>query len=296
MEVHGSDSQSSVALGGTSRGIFQSISFRNTSYFSEMFIDGAEDEPYNVTLKSLNGPLLQVHINNLKLTKCKDGFEWHRSINRCRCIKNEPGISRCSKDRTKVFIRKGYWAGLVGKNKTFITSPCPDFYCDCPYDDDTHLGYECLFQRGNMCNIFRDGSSTLCGKCKQNYTVVLGCSVCSDKCNNYWLFIIIAYGAGILLLVMVIMAINVDAFTGYLNCWLYFYQALPYLVKGGNQNPFIGFLNIVIALSNLQVHFSKEHGICLAKDLNDADKLMLEYTVPVFALVVAFVLAFFVRR
>ena len=137
MEVHGNNSLSTVALGGTSRGTFQSISrntSQNTSYISEMSIDGAEDEPYHVTLKSLNGPLVQVHIDNLRLTKCRDGFKWHSDINRCSCIGHDaqPGISRCSKDRTKVFIRKGYWAGLVGANKTFITHPCPDSYCSCP--------------------------------------------------------------------------------------------------------------------------------------------------------------------
>ena len=69
-----------------------------------------------------------------------------------------------------------------------------------------------------MCNSSRDGSSILCGKCRLNYTVVLGCSVCLDDCSYWSVFIIIAYGAAILLLVMVIMAINVNAFTGYLNC------------------------------------------------------------------------------
>lgn len=91
------------------------------------------------------------------------------------------------------------------------------------------------------------------------------------------------------------MAINVDAFTGYLNCWLYFYQVLPYIIKGGNQSPFIGLLKEVFALSILQIH-SGNNGICLAKGLDDADKLMLEYAVPVFALVVVFLLTIIVKR
>ena len=70
---------------------------------------------------------------------------------------------------------------------------------------------------------------------------------------------------------------------------------LPYLIKEGSPNPFVCFLKTIIALSNLQVYI-EDHGICLAKDLNDADKLVLECAVPVFALVVVFVLAYLVRR
>ena len=74
-----------------------------------------------------------------------------------------------------------------------------------------------------MCNKDRDPDSFLCGSCKKNWTVLIGSEECGP-CTNWGLLWVVLYAAILLVLVMLIMLINLDVFTGYLNAWLYSYQ------------------------------------------------------------------------
>ena len=128
-----------------------------------------------------------------------------------------------------------------------------------------------------MCQNGRNQSSTLCGKCSHNHSITFGSEACFANCKYWNLFYLILIGAVLIILVILIMLINVDFFTGYLNAWLYSYQVMNLLTPDGFE--FDRFIRFVIGLSDIQLHLYN-HGFCLAKGLDDADKLMIMYALP----------------
>ena len=83
---------------------------------------------------------------------------------------------------------------------------------------------------------------------------------------------------------------SVDIFTGHLNCFLYFYQVLPYIVNRFNiQTPsnfrsVRDFINLFVYLSNLQVPTENLLTICPGPfKFDNADKLMLQYIIPLYS-------------
>ena len=86
---------------------------------------------------------------------------------------------------------------------------------------------------------------------------------------------------------MLIMRINLDFFTGYLNAWLYSYQVMKVITPAGfNFDPFIEF---VIGLANFQLKIGS--GVCFAAGLDDADKLAIMYALPTYVLLLVILLA-----
>ena len=215
----GSSKGSSDAQIGTASSLFLS-----DEGISNVQIIGKERALFNVTLRTFSGPLVRKVISNLKLKFCNPGFR----LSGTRCICNsdiDDGVTYCSKEGFRVYIKKGYWAGFV-KGK-FVTYPCPENYCSCTNPSSVNSD-ECLFTEGKMCIDSRDGTSILCGKCKPGYSALIGTEACSPVCTNLYLLLLIPYSIILLLLVMVIMAINLDAFTGYFNAWLFSYQVSTY--------------------------------------------------------------------
>ena len=214
VDVSSSEGSSNVELGTPSPLFLSNRGVPNVQ------ITGKEKAPFNVTLRTLSGPLVRKLISNIKLKPCNPGFR--QSGSTCICNSDiDDGITYCSKEGLRVYIRKGYWAGQV--DGEFVTFPCPDNYCQCRNESHVNTG-ECLYIEGKMCANTRDGNSILCGECESGYSALLGSEMCSPSCSNLYLLLLIPYGIILLVLVMGIMAINLDVFTGYLNAWLFSYQ------------------------------------------------------------------------
>ena len=252
-------------------------------------LSGNEGAKFSVQLNSVGNELLSTRVDNV-LKKCYPGFT-HKSSNRtCECIsktsKHGRGVSHCGPKKKTVFIKTGYWAGRL--NETFFTSFCPIGYCN------SHPSEQCYeYLKDQMCQDGRDQSSTLCGKCSHNHSVAFGSEACVPNCKYWNLFYLILIGAVLIILVILIMLINVDFFTGYLNAWLYSYQVMNLLTPDGFE--FDRFIRFVIGLSDIQLHLYN-HGFCLAKGLDDADKLMIMYALPVFVILTVWLLSQLVKR
>ena len=84
------------------------------------------------------------------------------------------------------------------------------------------------------------------------------------------------------------MLIDLDVFTGYFNAWLYSYQVMNLLVPDDFQfHPVSQFL---INLSNIRIQVPN-HSFCFAASIDDLDKLMLMYAIPVYVILVVIILA-----
>ena len=270
------DKSSSVSLINPS-----SLFLATDSIIKGIGLSGQIGSIFSVKLSYIGSQLLETTIDNVTLKKCYAGFIFNKGTSRCKCMSSTQetgarGVSNCGDDGRTVYVKGGYWAGYVGEN--FTTYFCPTGYCNSSTSND----YQ--YFEGHVCNEFRNQKSVLCGECKSNYSISFGSERCLDSCTYWHLFYILAIGLGFLLLVIIVMLIDLDIVTGYLNAWLYSYQIMKLLTPDGFEfDPFIEF---VIAFTNVHVETGRGHSFCLAKGLDDADKLILMYAIPFYVLVV----------
>ncbi|KAL9973300.1 hypothetical protein ACROYT_G019732 [Oculina patagonica] len=248
---------------------------------SYLKLAGKAGEKFSVEISYLGRQVLTETITDLSLKQCNPGFMPRNKICVCMDSTND-GIRRCKADGKTFYLQQGYWAGSV--NGKFVTHFCPTGYCN--FTDRNAIEHK--YVPNNVCNNDRDQKSLLCGNCKANYSVLFGGESCSSTCSNWHLFLLLLYGFILLLVVMGVMLIDLDFFTGYLNAWLYSYQVMKVITPDGfTFDPFIEF---VIGLANFQFK-TGGGGICFAAGLDDADKLAIMYALPTYVLVLVICLA-----
>ncbi|KAJ7363221.1 hypothetical protein OS493_011502 [Desmophyllum pertusum] len=248
---------------------------------SYLTLIGKTGENFSVELSFMGRQVLTETITDLSLKDCNPGFKPKNK--RCVCMAStNDGISRCKSDGKTFYLNHGYWAGWA--NGKFVTHFCPTGYCNYT----SQYASEHKYISTSICNNNRDQTSVLCGECKANYSVLFGGERCSSTCSNWYLLLLILYGLILLAVVMAVMLIDLDFFTGYLNAWLYSYQIMKVITPDGFKfDPFIEFL---IGLTNFQVK-TGGGGICFAAGLDDADKLAIMYVLPTYVLVLVIGLA-----
>ena len=245
-------------------------------------MNGKGGEMFNVSVRTVGVQLVSTEMQNISFKQCNPGFRPQNS--QCVCASDVlDGVSRCKGDGLHFYLRSGYWAGKLADGQ-FVTYPCPEYYCK--RHKRSNLTNEYLYVKGEMCADHREG--ILCGKCEWGYTVLIGSEKCVNDCSDLYLLTLIPYAVVLLGVVMLIMLINLDVFTGYLNAWLYSYQVMP-LIAVSEFDPFIVF---IIGLANAQLKYG---GSCLMKNIDDSDKLALLYVLPTYILLVVFILARVVR-
>ncbi|KAJ7363226.1 hypothetical protein OS493_011508 [Desmophyllum pertusum] len=184
---------------------------------------GIRGSNFSVELKSMGSQLLRKVIPDGMLKECYAGFSFKHETCECMNINNTGerarGVSRCSPDGKTLFVKKGYWAGW-----SMAHFPRMSVLMDIVRNQTIQAPKSISTMRTNVCNQDRNQSSILCGQCDEHYSITIGSEKCTKDCTYWNLFILLAFAVGILLLVMGIMLINLDVFTGYLNAWLYSYQ------------------------------------------------------------------------
>ncbi|XP_078369549.1 uncharacterized protein LOC144653435 [Oculina patagonica] len=274
----------SVSLNNNTSSLFLTTGHGKVTRIS---LRGREGSRFSVELNYIGCQIIGKAIQDIKLKKCYAGFRFSDKTSMCECIKpvtnrEARGVSRCTSDGKSLFVKKGYWAGEVdGKFFTYI---CPVGYCNSSNLNSDEYRYV----KHHVCKEGRNQSSILCGQCDGNYTITVGSEKCQPGCTNWYLFLLIPVGLGLLLLVMGIMLIDLDFFTGYLNAWLYSYQVMELLAPDGFQ--FNAFREFVTALTKIQIQVGS-NSFCLAKSWDDADKLMVLYAIPVYVIATVVLLA-----
>ena len=252
---------------------------------SHLKVGGHIERKFNVVLQHIGRQVLRKVIPVPCLKLCNPGF--YPKEGNCVCQDKLDGISRCDKNGKTVYLKAGYWGGMV--DGTFYTHPCPRGFCNCPRDNVTLIAQdECVFNVKQMCDNSREPGSILCGKCKPGLSLVFGHSNCHN-CGKYgFLAVIPVYLVEILIFVKVAMLLDVDWFSGFLNGFLYSYQVMWQIV--GERFVFrdhfmfflINFLNFRLRIRS---HF------CFSSNLDYADKLFFNLTISVLTLLVVVFLA-----
>ena len=248
-------------------------------YINNLYLLGKEGSEFRIHANTVAGGVVQNISKKVTLRACHPGFE-QNDDKTCSCMeKKEAGISSCAADSKHVFLRRGYWGGMV--DDKFVTYPCPPNYCSNFTKNST---FE--YNAETLCTSNRNGSSVLCGACKDGYSVNLGDEHCQKECGNSHLSLLLVFFIFTLLLVLVVLRIDLDIFTSYLNAWLYSYQIITFLVQEGQHlDPFITF---IIGIANWRV---KGIGTCLFHGMNNLQKLGINYILPSYVLLLLFILA-----
>ena len=262
--------------------------FLTDGKISHLKLGGHVGREFTVVLRHIGRQILRKVIHVASLKRCNPGF--YLKDGNCVCQEQSDGVSRCDKNGKTVYLKLGFWGGMV--DGTFYTYPCPHSFCNCPKNGEqtqTLIAQdECVFNAAEMCSDSREPGSILCGKCKPGFSVVLGHSNCY-KCGNYGFAVLVPiYLVEIFILVMVTMLLDLDAFSGCLNGCLYSYQVMWQIVgeRFVFSDPFIFFvINLFNFRFNIGTHF------CFSSNLDYADKLFFQLVVPALTLVVVVILA-----
>lgn len=254
---------------------------------SRLILGGDVGGEFTVVLQHVGRQILQKTIHVTSLQSCNPGF--YLKDGSCVCHEQLDAVSRCDTNGKTVYLKRGYWAGMVDKN--FSTYPCPHGFCNCPGNHKSTLlaKDECVLIAEEMCRGNRDPNSVLCGKCKNGFSVVLGQRDCYE-CGKYgyliWIPIYLAVIFGLIVLTMVL---DIDAFSGSLNGCLYSYQVMLPII--GERFVFSDyFMFFIISLFNFRLRIGTTH-FCFSSHLDYADKLFIELSIPALTLFAVVVLA-----
>lgn len=257
----------------------------DSSRINNLYLLGSVDRSFKVDIGTVVGRVTHTSSKGkLTLQRCNVGFEQTDSKT-CSCISSTvSGISKCSANFKDVFLKRGYWGGTV--EDKFSTYPCPTHYCNFSKGDSFFR-----YDAETMCTVGRNGTSVLCGACKDGYSVNLGNEQCRQSCSNSHLWLAVAFCLVTPLLVLIVFRIDLDIFTTYLNTWLYSYQTILFLLREGQYlDPFISF---VIGVANWELRVG---GTCLYKEMTNLQKLGVNYIFPSYVLLLLVVLAKIARH
>ena len=214
-------------------------------------------------------PILQFNFSD-----CPPGF-YLRNGN-CVCDSKLVSHNYSCDINTEGFVSPpSYWTGLVGQSLLF-DDHCHPNYCDSD-KSDFHLTYDpteaCLGNR----------TGVLCGKCKENYSVVFGSDTCYDHCTDVYLLTIPAYALAGLLLVFLLFALRITVATGTINGLIFYANVLGLVLdqltedKVQNSN-YVALVRVFISLLNLDLGFP----LCFYKGMTTAGKVGFQFLFPVY--------------
>ena len=255
-------------------------------------LKGTEGARFSLLLETVTTVPVRYWIHSLTLNSCPLGF--FAKNGRCECLSSHKGltngVTHCF--GRSVYILKGRWANPTETyssehGKEFAKHICPERYCtsDCAGSHGTPGFVDCLFQRKNQCAKHRKWNSVLCGECEDGYSVKFGseqCGICTDSS----LFIIIPVIVSLSLFVLLVLLLNINTYSTYLNAYLYSYQIIPLIygfqLPGQNEDPFI---SVVVFLSGLAGTGDAKVGVCLWNGFTNIQKIAVNYFTPTYMIV-----------
>ena len=237
---------------------------------SRIRLTGKVNSEYSVQLLTTSGQMVDTIKYNATLNRCPAGFR--DVMGKCVCMADEHNdVVHCLENGT-VYVLRGVYGFVNNKTGLLETVTCPPHYCAC---SSVLEDYVCELNLKNQCAKKRTG--LLCSQCEEGLSVVLGSEQCK-KCSNHWLFMLIPMLLCLFIAVNIILYLNIDAFSGYLNAYLYSYQMIVLLIPENVQlDNFIAFVIGITGLSGTGGNF----GICLFDGMNNLQKLVFNYVSPV---------------
>ena len=265
----------------------------------ELVILGDRNANFNVIIRTPHGRASPLKIENKSLKDCPFAYSYSSTTKSCDCLnmKNQDRmISRCIGN--DIYLYKQVWAyfnqsAMHTDDET--TQACPHGYCNqsCGSSKDS---VDCKYDPRYQCAENRDQSPSnyLCAKCAHNYSVAFGSEKCID-CRDVrqgWIALLIF--AAIPIAVFVILRLNIDVYKYFLNSLIFFYQVV-FLFFTPNQKTDV-VMQMIMGGIDLRGFGLSEVGFCLFHSLNDLDKNMINYAIPLLMILTLFFIILFAEQ
>ena len=152
---------------------------------------------------------------DLVFNACPAGFQQSATKSSCQCHSSLNQYTQTCDINTKSIERLGeFWVDYANATNDIVIHPhCPYDYCY-PPTTPVYINLESPEGADSQCAFNRSG--TLCGACKNGYSLVLGSSKCK-KCSNKTVALIIPIAVAGLLLVALILLLNLTVDVGTIN-------------------------------------------------------------------------------
>ena len=238
------------------------------------------------------------------LKPCPWGFRFapnKKGTKSCECdpILKQQGI-KCYIDNQTILRESPKWIGLFTQHKgnsqntsgtdssgVVVKAQCPYDYCR------PEPVYLTEFNLADQCASNREG--TLCGKCREGYSVTTGGSQCK-KCGNKNVFLIPLYLIGGIVLVSILVLFNLTVSTGIIH-GLIFYANFVQVNRSIYFPPehTYGLYNIAsVFISWLNVETGME--FCIYSSMDAYAQSWLGFTYPIYIWIIAGLIIFLSKR
>ena len=224
--------------------------------------------------------------------ECPIGFEplSHIQETRCECICSSSlsgRISNCNASTGFVMKTNNSWIDYTNATNPpgFISHPyCPYDYC-LPVSSQSD-GVFINFNNGEegtneQCNYNR--ASTLCGACRQNFSLSLGSSRCL-QCPSHWpaltVVILLSILLGGLLLIVLLFVLNISVAIGTINGLIFYANMIA-----ANKTiffPRVSFPSVFISWFNLEFGFD----VCFFDGMDTHSKAWVELVLPTYIIII----------
>ena len=211
---------------------------------------------------------------NINKTDCPLGFQLSKKNGACDCeeVKHiNPLVYITCDAATNTLSRQGdIWIGNISEC-IIVQTPCPLDYCNSTKANFTFADPD------SQCAKNRNG--TLCGGCKNNFSLALGSNNCIE-CNQFsYLALLITFAAAGFGLVALLMVLNLTVSIGTIN-GLIFYASMVKISEstGVFPNGPIPVLSQFIAWLNLDLGIE----ICFYPGMTAYHKVWLQFVFPLY--------------
>ena len=246
---------------------------------------GPRNKPFNITIDVTSSSSIPIDLTNLKLGACYFGFTYVQNIRKCKCDVQSnlaKGIAQCPHHGSHIYLLEGRWADPAKD----LTRVCPSGYCKKCHKQ------VCLFQpdHNQQCIQGRNQSSLLCSKCNNGFSVPIGgetCRNCSNECAMNFLWIIPLIMIGISIIVLIVLRLNIDIYSNYLNSCLYYYQIVSLLFSSSLdlKKPNKIFIDMITwGIPNIGADR------CLWNNMNDLEKNAFRYLIPIWMITILYII------
>ena len=208
------------------------------------------------------------------ILQCPPGFEsienQIESLPVCNCAQRLKQFTKTCRIADRDIYRKSeFWVGYAQDNTSdgLILHPhCPFDYCT------TNEMYLTVDASDKQCNNNRTG--LLCGKCAQNFSLVLGTNRCL-QCSDHYLWLIVAFAFAGMALVFLLLVLRLTVAVGTIN-GLVFYANIFAMNSTTFFSSHTNVLTVFIAWLNLDLGIET----CFCDGMTAYTKAWLQFVFP----------------
>ena len=237
------------------------------SYEMTLRVGPCPTKERTVSLKPSN--VIKVHV---LILQCPPGFELNEAEPWpvCNCAQRLKRFTEtCRITHRDIYRESEFWVGYTQDNTSdgLILHPhCPFDYCT------TNKMYIAVDDSDEQCSKNRKG--LLCGKCAQNFSLVMGTNRCL-QCSNDYLWLIVAFAFVGVALVLLLLVLRLTVAVGTIN-GLIFYANIIAINSATFFTPHTNVLTVFIAWLNLDLGIET----CFYDGMDAYTKAWLQFVFP----------------